>query len=57
MPGELRYPARRWGVERTPGWLAERRSLRLRWFKKRDNWLALLQFACGDIIFNMTFLG
>jgi transposase len=57
IPGELRYPARRWVIERTLGWLAKRRSLRLRWCKKRDNWLALLQFACAHILFNMTFLG
>jgi putative transposase len=31
IPGELRYPARRWVVERTLGWLCKRRSLRIRW--------------------------
>ena len=57
IPGELRYPARRWVVERTLGWLSKRRSLRNRWCKKRDNWLALLQFACAHILFNMAFFG
>ena len=57
IPGELRYPARRWVVERTLGWLSKRRSLRNRWCKKRDNWLALLQFACAHILFNLAFFG
>ena len=30
IPGETRFPARRWVVERTLGWLAKRRSLRIR---------------------------
>jgi len=57
IPGELRYPARRWVVERTLGWLVKRRSLRIRWCKKSDNWLALIQFACADILCNMTIFG
>jgi transposase len=57
IPGELRYPARRWVVERSLGWLAKRRSLRNRWCKKRDNWLAFLQFACAHILFNLAFFG
>lgn len=54
IPGETRYPARRWVVERTLSWLAKRRSIRTRWCKKAANWLALLQFACVDILFNMA---
>lgn len=54
VPGETRYPARRWVVERTLSWLAKRRSVRTRWCKKAENWLALLQFACVDILFNMA---
>lgn len=57
IPGELRYPARRWVVERTLGWLAKRRSLRIRWCKKLNNWLALIQFACAHILFNLAFFG
>lgn len=57
IPGELRYPARRWVVERTLSWLAKRRSLRIRWCKKLDNWLALLQLACAQILLNLAFFG
>lgn len=57
IPGELRYPARRWVVERTLGWLVKRRSLRIRWCKNPDNWVALIQFACADILCNMTIFG
>lgn len=57
IPGELRYPARRWVVERTFSWLAKRRSLRVRWCKKVDNWLALLQFACAHILLVMAIFG
>lgn len=57
MPGENRYPARRWVVERTLGWITKRRSLRVRWCKKFQNWKALIQFACAHILFNMAFYG
>lgn len=56
-PGETQYPARRWVVERTLGWLTKRRSLRVRWCKKADNWLALLQLACAHILMDMTVYG
>jgi len=57
IPGEKRYPARRWVVERTLGWLTKRRSLRVRWCKKFANWKALVQFACAHILFNCAFFG
>jgi putative transposase len=57
MPGEQRYPARRWVVERTLGWLTKRRSIRVRWCKKSQNWLALIQFACAHILFDLAFFG
>lgn len=57
MPGEVQYPARRWVVERTLGWLAKRRSLRTRWCKKLRNWLAFIQLACADILRRMALLG
>lgn len=57
IPGEVQYPARRWVVERTLGWLAKRRSLRTRWCKKLGNWLAFIQLACADILRMMAVLG
>lgn len=57
VPGETQFPARRWVVERTLGWLAKRRSLRVRWCQKVQNWLALVQFACAHILFDMAIYG
>jgi putative transposase len=57
IPGETRYPARRWVVERTLSWLTKRRSIRVRWCKKFENWKAFVQFACAHILFNQAFYG
>jgi len=57
VAGETQFPARRWVVERTFGWLAKRRSLRTRWAKKPQNWLAFVQFACAHILMNMAIYG
>ena len=57
IPGEARYPARRWVVERTLSWLVRRRSIRTRWCKKPENWLALIQLACAHIVFDLAFYG
>ena len=57
IPGETRLPARRWVVERTLGGLAKRRRLRIRWCKKVNNWLALVQFACAHILMDMAIYG
>jgi transposase len=57
IPGEARYPARRWVVERTLSWLVRRRSIRTRWCKKPENWLALTQLACAHIVFDLAFFG
>ena len=54
---EMIYPARRWVVERTLSWLTKRRSIRTRWSKKVANWLALVQFACAHILYNMAVFG
>ena len=56
-PGEDRHPARRWVVERTLSWLAKRRSIKLRWCKKAQNWLALVQFACAHILCDLAISG
>lgn len=55
IPGEASFPARRWVVERTLGWLAKRRSIRIRWCKKPENWMAFLKLACADILLQLIF--
>jgi putative transposase len=44
--GEKRYPARRWVVERTLGWLSKCRALLVRYDKKAANYLGLIKVAC-----------
>jgi putative transposase len=51
------HPARRWVVERMICWLVKRRSLRTRWSKKAENWLALIQLACAHVLLNLAVLG
>jgi putative transposase len=51
------HPARRWVVERTISWLSKRRSLRTRWSKKAENWLALIQLACAHVLLNLAVFG
>ena len=51
---KLRSPgwrARRWVVEACHSWLNRNRALLIRWSKKDENHLALLQLACGLIAF------
>ena len=55
IPGEKTYPARRWVVERTLGWLAKRRSIATRWCKKPQNWLAFVHLACAQIVLHLIF--
>jgi putative transposase len=50
-PKPTRYPARRWVVERTIGWLNQCRSLLIRWDKKAENYLGFLQLACALLWF------
>ena len=45
--GNKRYPARRWVVERTLGWLSKCRGILVRYEKKSENYLAMLQLACA----------
>jgi putative transposase len=44
--GEKRYPARRWVVERTLGWLSKCRAILIRYEKKALNYLGLIKVAC-----------
>jgi len=51
---KLRTPgwrARRWVVEACHSWLNRNRALLVRWSKKEENHLALLQLACGLVAF------
>ncbi len=57
IPDNQKHPARRWVVERTLGWLAKRRSIRTRWCKKPENWLAFVQFACAHILCDLAIYG
>ena len=45
------WRARRWVVEAAHSWLNRNRSILIRWCKKEENYLALLQLACGLIAF------
>jgi putative transposase len=42
-----RYPARRWVVERTLGWLSKCRAILVRYDKKACNYLGLIKLACA----------
>jgi putative transposase len=44
---DRKYPARRWVVERTFGWLSKYRAILVRYDKKSEIYLGLLQFACA----------
>ncbi len=44
--GVKRYPARRWVVERTLGWLSKCRAILVRYEKKASNYLGLIKVAC-----------
>ena len=44
---QRKYPARRWVVERTFAWLSKCRALLVRYDKKPEHYLGLLQFACA----------
>ena len=46
-----RYPARRWVVERTLGWLSKCRAILVRYDKKARNYLGLLQLGCALLWF------
>jgi putative transposase len=45
------HKPRRWVVERTLAWLSKCRGILIRWEKKAENYLGLLQFACALIWF------
>ena len=43
--GRKKYPARRWVVERTLGWLSKCRGILVRYAKKACNYLAFIKLA------------
>ena len=45
--GRKRRKARRWVVERTIGWLNRCRGILIRYEKKAENYLAVVQLACA----------
>lgn len=45
--GQKTHPARRWVVERTIAWLQRCRALLIRYDKKSQNYLGLIQLACA----------
>ncbi len=49
--GAKTHPARRWVVERTIAWLKGFRAIRTRYVCKTQNYLALIQLACAQILF------
>jgi putative transposase len=51
IPG---YRARRWVVERTHSWMNRFRRLLIRWEKKIENYVAMLEFACAHIAFHVA---
>ena len=44
--GEKRYPASRWVVQRTLGWLSKCRAILIRYEKKALNYLGFIKVAC-----------
>src|ERR1700693_3053445 len=44
---QRKYPARRWVVDRTFAWLSKCRAILVRYDKKPQHYLGLLQFACA----------
>ncbi len=51
QPRPKQHPARRGVVERTLAWLSMCRGILVRWEQKSENYLGMLQLACGLIWF------
>ena len=50
-PADPPHPARRWPVERTHSWLMSWRAILIRWEKKVENYLGLIQLASALLWF------
>jgi hypothetical protein len=46
-PPDPPYPARRWVVERAHSWLVSWRAILVRWERKAENYLGLIELACA----------
>ena len=51
LKAEAGKRARRWVVERSHSWMNRFRRILVRWYKKPENYLAFLHFACALITF------
>jgi putative transposase len=51
------HQPKRWVVERSASWLNRFRKLLIRWEKKAENYLALVQLACCITVYRRTILG
>ncbi len=49
-----RKKARRWVVERTHSWMNRFRGILIRWSKRPDTYIAMLQLVCGVITWRAT---
>jgi putative transposase len=52
---EKSYPARRWVMERTLGWLSKCRAILVRYDKKWRNYLGLIQLGCSLLWFRKLY--
>jgi hypothetical protein len=52
-----RYKPKRWVVERSASWLNRFRKLLIRWEKKAENYLGLVQLACSIMVYRRIILG
>ena len=50
-PAAQRHPPKRWVVERTLAWLSKCRAILIRYDKRVENYLGLLQLACALLWF------
>jgi len=50
-----RHRPRRWVVERTFAWLSKCRAILVRYAKKAENYLGLIQFACALLWYRRLF--
>ena len=52
-----RYKPKRWVVERSASWLNRFRRILIRWEKKAENYLGLVQLACCLTVYRRIILG